>query len=132
MYIYATSLAVIICSTFNSTFIYDIYKVSLFTFVYYFHQMTSGWFPNNPMARPRRGRPSHSWIGPTIAMIGLLTMKSVVEGPFHLATIIVADHQLITRVVTINLSGDTMTISPISMGFYENFMGIKCADMALY
>jgi hypothetical protein len=60
------------------------------------------------------------------------TMKSVVEGPFHLATIIVADHQLITRVLTINLSGDTMTISPISMGFYENFMGIKYADMALY
>ncbi|CAD6246740.1 unnamed protein product [Miscanthus lutarioriparius] len=35
---------------------------------------------------------SHS-IGPTIAMIGLLTMKSVVEGPFHLAHMVVADHQ---------------------------------------
>jgi hypothetical protein len=46
-------------------------------------------------------------------MIGLLTMKSVVEGPFHLATIIVADHQLITRVLTINLSGDTMTITVV-------------------
>ena len=50
----------------------------------------------------------------SLPMIGLLTMKkSLVEGPFHLATKVVADHQLITRVLIVNPSGDTMTTTVV-------------------
>ena len=45
----------------------------------------------------------------SLPMIGLLTMKkSLVEGPFHLAAKVVADHQLI-----VNPSGDTMTTTVV-------------------
>jgi hypothetical protein len=46
-------------------------------------------------------------------MIGLLTMKGLAEGPFHLETIVVADHLLITIVLIINLIGDTMTTAVV-------------------
>jgi hypothetical protein len=56
---------------------------------------------------------SHSALGPITAMIGLLTMKGLAEGPFHLETIVVADHLLITIVLIINLIGDTMTTAVV-------------------
>lgn len=34
-------------------------------------------------------------LGPIIDMIGLLTLRSLVEGPIHLATIVLGDHRLI-------------------------------------
>ena len=90
--------------------------------------MACGHFPNNPMARTGRGKimafRTTTFMEPAVdhchsalqslPMIGLLTMKkSLVEGPFHLATKVVADHQLITRVLIVNPSGDTMTTTVV-------------------
>jgi hypothetical protein len=46
-------------------------------------------------------------------MIGLLTMRSLVEGSIHLTAIIVGDHRLIMIVLIVDLTGNTMTTAVV-------------------